>query len=62
LHFPIDPNEGFWYFGIALDLPISEQPNDLSMNFWRIYEMGFPEGSPIKVPKGSIVSLWNLFC
>jgi hypothetical protein len=28
--------------------------------FWRIYEMGFPEGSNVKAPRGFRFSLWSL--
>jgi len=28
--------------------------NNLTLNFWKIYEMGFPEGSHMKAPRGII--------
>jgi hypothetical protein len=37
-NFVVGPNWGFWYIGDVFLLPINEQPNNLSMNFWRIYE------------------------
>jgi len=35
--------------------------NDLTSDFWRIYEMGFPEGTNMKAARGSSVSLGGLF-
>jgi hypothetical protein len=29
--------------------------------FWGIYEMGFPEGSNMKAPRGFRFSLWSFF-
>jgi hypothetical protein len=31
------------------------------VNFWRIYEKGFPEGPNMKAPGGFRFSLWSLF-
>jgi hypothetical protein len=31
------------------------------LNFWRIYEMGFPEGSNMKAPRGVHIPLGPFF-
>ena len=42
---------------IAIDLPINEQPNNRSVNFWRIYEVDFPEGPYVKARRENSESL-----
>jgi hypothetical protein len=58
--FLVDPNGGFWYLGVVVLPPIKEKANDLSLYFWRIYEMDFPEGSNVKAPRGLGNYHWSL--
>ena len=37
--------------------PVSVYPNNLTLNFWGIYEMGFPEGSDMIGSKENFLSL-----
>jgi hypothetical protein len=50
-NFPIDPNGGFWYFVSVFVLPLNDQANNLTVNFWGIYEMDFPEDANVKAPR-----------
>jgi len=45
-------------------MSIRAKMNDLTtcpLHFWRIYEMGIPQGSNMKAPRGFRNSLWSLF-
>ena len=56
-YFIIDPNGGFWYFGVVVVLPVNEHANTLTLYFWGIYEMDFREVSNSKAPGGFNIPL-----
>jgi hypothetical protein len=49
---PLDTSPILGYFP-AIVTHRSFWPNNLTLYFWRIYEMGFPEGSNVKAPRDS---------
>jgi hypothetical protein len=49
----LDNLPNFIYFSVIFSHPL----NNLILYFWRIYEMGFPEGSNIKAPGDSDLPL-----
>jgi hypothetical protein len=50
-----------WCLGVAVILSVNAQPNTLTLYFWRIYEMGFPEDPQAIGSKGTLNILWSLF-
>jgi hypothetical protein len=52
-YFPIDPNNGFCYFGTVIVLRVFEPSNNLTSPFWRIFELDFPERSNVQAPGDS---------
>jgi len=36
---------------------VTEHPNTLTLDFWEIYEMDFPEGPNMKASWGSLISI-----
>jgi len=58
--FPLDIMNYYSKNTIHRSFPYLSKPNNLTSNFWGIYEVGFPEGSHMKAPRGCRVSLWGL--